>query len=136
MTIVGAGVAVRINGQVYGRCQNFHFSAATARHPIYGIDSLEPFELAPTVSRVAGSLSIVRTVGDAGAEGAGMSAPLDMLPREKYFALQLVERGSDLVIFDARYCSVASQNWNVERGAVIGTIEFEALDWNNEITSR
>jgi hypothetical protein len=80
-------------------------------------------------------MSIYRTVGDGGAEGGGMTAPAEELPREKYFSVLLVDRGaSDAVIFQADDCSLTSQAWSVpSRGIVTGSLEFEALTWSNEV---
>lgn len=132
--VVGAHINCYINGQPYGRVIGFTFRSQTPRRALYGIDSMDPFELAVTQTKVGGTMRIVRTVGDGGAEGAGITANFDDLPREKYFTVQLVERGSDTVIFQAELCSVVSQVWDVpSKGIVTGTIDFEAISWNNEI---
>jgi hypothetical protein len=100
----------------------------------YGIDSSEPFELMPTTSSVQCSLGIIRTVGDGGSEGAGMSSRFEHLQTEKYFSIELVEIISDTRIFSAMNCSVASQSWNVEpKGIVRGSLEIKALNWTNEV---
>lgn len=132
--ISGAGVVAFLNGKRYGRVRNFQWSSETPRKAQYGLDCMEPFELQPTVTRCNGRLTIYRTVGDAGAEGAGLTTPFEQLPREKYFSLMLVERGSDTVIFEATYCAVVRQSWTApERGIVTGDVEFEAIEWNNEL---
>lgn len=125
---------VYVNGRVYGRVKEFQWSSATPKKPQYGLDSLEPYELIPTSTRVTGRLTLYRTVGDGGAEGAAMATRYEDVPREKYFSLQLMERGSQTIVFEARYCSVTNQSWSVpERGLVTGTLEFEAIEWNNEL---
>jgi hypothetical protein len=136
-TVVSAGVVLYLNGKPYGRVREFFFDSATPRKPLYGIDSTEPFELIPTTTLVTGRIGLVRTVGDGGAEGAAMTTQVDAIPREKYFTLQLIERTSDTVIFEARYCSVTRQSWGApEKGIVTGTVEWEALDWSNELRTQ
>ncbi len=133
-TVVGAHIICYINGQPYGRLQNFVFKSGTPRRPIYGIDSMDPTELAVTQTKISGAMVVIRTVGDGGAEGAGITANFDDLPREKYFTVQLIERGSDTVIFQAELCSVTNQTWTIpQKGVIHGTIEFEAISWSNEI---
>ena len=133
-TVVAAGVALHINGKVYGRVTSFSWSSATPRTPKYGIDSTDPFEMMPTITRVQGRIGLVRTVGDGGAEGAAIATRFANLPREKYFSLALVETKSDTVLFEANSCSVISQSWQVPtKGLVTGEVEFTALDWNNEV---
>jgi hypothetical protein len=132
--ITGAAVVCYINGQQFGRVFGFSFKSLTPRKAIYGLDSVDPHELAPTQSRVTGTLRLYRTVADGGAEGAGMAANFEDLPREKYFTVQLVDRGTDKVLFQAQFCSAVSQSWDIPiKGIVTGTLEFEAITWSNEI---
>lgn len=132
--IVSAGVTVYLNNKPFGRVSQFRFSSQTPREPIMAIDSLDPVELAPTSTRVTGSMEIIRTVGDGGAEGAGMTTHFSQLPREKYFSIMLVERISDTVIFRADQCSVVSQSWDFSAKSMVrGSVEFEAIDWSNEV---
>lgn len=135
-TVTSAGVIPYLNGKAFGRVRGFLFTSDTPKQALYGLDSTEPFELMPTTTRINGRISIYRTIGDGGAEGAALAASYDFLAREKYFSLQLVERASDSVIFEAMYCTVVRQSWSVpEKGIITGEIEFEALDWSNETKS-
>lgn len=133
LIITGARVVAYINGQRFGRVTDFKFESATPRKPIYGLDSGEPYELAPQTTRITGSLGLYRTVGDGGIEGPGIVARFEDLPREKYFSLTLIERSSDKVIFRADNCAVMSQSWSVSiKGVMMGNFSFEALTWSNE----
>jgi hypothetical protein len=135
-TIVTAGVLLYVNNRPYGQVTSFRFNSDTIRNAIYGIDSIDPFELAPSVTKIAGSIGLVRTLYDGGAEGAGLTTSFEKLPKEKYFSLTLVEKSSDTVIFRADYCSVTRQNWDFEsKGIAKGNVEFEALTWSNEVKS-
>ena len=135
-TITGAGVVCRINGTILGRVRGLDFGAAAPRKPVYGIDSLTPQELLTTTVKISGRIRLYRTVADGGAEGAGVVAGLPDLTRERYFSIQLIERGSDTVIFEAWHCSCTNQTWSVpDRGIIEGTVDFEALDFRNELHS-
>lgn len=132
--ITGAKVVVYINNRQFGYAINFRWESATPRRAIYAIDSGEPYELAPTTTRISGSMAIYRTIDGGGLEGPGIVANLDNIPREKYFSLALIERSSGLQIFRADQCSVISQSWEVpSRGVMTGSFTFEALSWNNEV---
>lgn len=133
--IVSAGVLMYINGTRVGTVTSFKFSSQTPKNPVHAIDSLEPFELVPVATKVTGSVGLVRTLYDGGAEGLGVSSQFEDVPREKYFSVMLVEHTSDTILFQADYCSLITQNWDFEaKNIVRGTIEFEALDWRNEYT--
>lgn len=132
--ITAANVTCYVNGTQFGRVAGFTWRSSTARRALYGLDLVDPQELAPTQAKVTGLLRLYRTVGDGGAEGAGMAASFEDLPREKYFTVQLIDRGSDKVLFQAQLCSVVSQSWEIQsKGIVTGQLEFEAISWSNEI---
>lgn len=133
-TIATAGVILKVNGRTFGRVRTFEYAVDSPKKAIYGVDSLEPFELAPMQTKVSGKMTLYRTVGDGGVEGAGMAGILEEIPKEKYFSLLLLELISGTVVFQANYCSVLRQSWSVgEKGLVGGAVDFEALDWSNEI---
>lgn len=134
--MVGAKVVMYINGKPFAKVTGFSWSSSTMRRPLYGIDSSQPYELVPTVTRVAGNVSLLRGIADGGLEGAGVTPNFAFLTREKYFSVTLVERTTDTVLFHATNCSATSQSWDVPaRGYVTGQMQFEALTWNNEVTS-
>jgi hypothetical protein len=64
-----------------------------------------------------------------------MTTDFANLPRERYFSVMIIERKSDRVLFAADRCSVISQSWQMgAKSMVTGTVEFEGLDWYNEVT--
>lgn len=133
--ITSAAVILYVNGKPFGQVAEFSFRSTTPRRALYGLDSVDPYELAPTQAKITANMKLYRTVGDGGAEGAGLTAGFEDLSRERYFSILLVDRGaSDAVIFQADLCSLSGQSWSVpSRGIITGSIEFEALTWNNDI---
>jgi hypothetical protein len=135
--VTGAKVRLFINGKPFGRVTGFTWTSDTPKKAIYGVDSAQPYELAPTMTRCTGSLSVLKLGGDGGAEGAGVAAPYPDLSREKYFTLTLVEIRSDLILFRANRCSLVNQSWSVPvRGLVSGSFSFEAIEWDNEVSAK
>lgn len=129
-----AAIIVNVNGKPFGVCTNFQWQSATPKKALYGLDQIDPFELGVTTTKITGTVGVYRTDGDGGAEGWGLGATYEDLSREKYFSLLLVDRASDRVIFQADYCSLVVQSWNIPaKGVVTGQFQFEALKWNNEI---
>lgn len=135
-TISGAHLILYLNGRPYSLATGFSFQVITSRKAIYGVDSGEPYEIAPTTSKVTGQINLIRTIGDGGLEGSGIAAPLENVPREKYVTITLIERSSDTVVFQADQAAVVGQSWNVEAKSLMrGSMQFEAIDWSNEATA-
>lgn len=134
---LSASVTLYINGGAYAQVTDFRFDSATPKRAIMGLDSSEPYELAPTVTKITGSIGLVRIAGDGGLEGAGFVAQSSNILRERYFTLALVEHRTNTQFFRADKCSVTAQNWNSpSKGRISGSLNFEALDWSNEATAR
>jgi hypothetical protein len=133
-TLTGAHIIVYINGKLYSRCSAFSWNSQTVHTPIYGIDSPEPFELASGQTKVSGTMSVYRLVGDAGAQGAGMIQKYEDVPLGKYFNITLLDRSTDLIVFQARFCALSSESWNIAaKGIITGQLAFEAIEWSNEM---
>lgn len=134
LLITGAKVFLYVNGRPYGRCADFRWNSDTPARSIRGIDSMEPFELAPTVSNVSGSMTIYRLSNDGGAEGAGLVAPVSELSREKYASMMLIERNTNQVLFRTDFVKLTGQSWSAPaRGYVMGNLSFEAIGYSNEV---
>ena len=133
LTITSASVVAYINGKICGRVVSFRWSSATPRKKIIGIDSGVPQELAPTTFMCSGTLELLRTHLDGGVEALGMTAHSSQVVREKMFTLTIIDRLTDTQLFRADYCSVEDQQWSIpQKGIVMGTINWSALQWNNE----
>ncbi len=134
LTLAGAHVVVYLNGRVYASVESFSWVSSTPKKTIFGLDSVIPAELAPTITGCSGSLKLYRLIGDGGIQGPGMAAAFEDMPSEKYFTLQLIERRSDTVIFSAQECSVESESWGAEAKSLIrGSMTFKAKTWSNEV---
>lgn len=132
--IAGPKVKLLINGKLFGRVVSFRWNSDTPKSAKYGIDSMQPYELASTITRGSGTMNVLRISGDGGAEGAGITAAYPDLSREKYFSVTLIELNTDLTLFQARKCSLVSQNWDISaKSLVSGSLSFEFIDFSNEI---
>jgi hypothetical protein len=132
-TVAASNLNAFINGIHVGQVTGWSWSSSENRREYYGLDSSQPQELIPTVTRVAGQLQLIRTIGDGGVEAMGVAATLEQYVRERYFQLLLVERGTDSVVFQADNCSLLNQSWSVQaRGILTGQIDFVAQSWSNE----
>lgn len=134
--LVSARVVLYVNGAPFGRVMGFQWSSTVVQKPIFAIDSSSAYELVPTQARVVGSMNVYRTIGDGGAMGASMTTQFQDVVRQKYFTVALVERTTGAILFEADRCAFAGEAWNVNvRNFVTGTVNFEALEWGNEVPS-
>jgi hypothetical protein len=131
--LTGAHIVCYVNGKLYGRCSNFSWQSSTQHKPVYTVDVGEPSELAPTQTRLSATMSLYRLAGDGGAQGANMIPRYEDIPRGRYFSMVLIDRSTDLVLFQARYCVCQSESWSVpSKGIITGNINIEAIEWSNE----
>lgn len=133
--VTAAHLLVYINGRPYGRCAGLVYDITSPASEIRGIDSIDPYELGPSRVDVVGNMTIFKTIGDGGVEGAGMNASHHHLPKGKYFSIQLIERLSRTTMFKAEKCKVVSQRWNIEPKLLVrGNVTFKAISWSNEVS--
>lgn len=132
--IVAARAVVYINGKLYSKVTGFRWNSSTPLRAIHGIDNPVAYELAPTVARMTGTMALIRTSGDGGLEGPGITAQFADIPRQKYFTLLLLDRATDTVLFRADQCMVSGQSWDLPvKGLMTGTLDFEGIVWSNEV---
>jgi len=137
MLITGARVFLYINAVKIGRARSFTWKSDTEADEIPGLDSSDPYEIAPTTTRCAGQIMFYRTAGDGGAEGAGLTTDYEDLTRLKYVTLSLVERVSKLEIFRAEGVTITSQSGGVAaKEGMNMSITFKALRYSNEFKKR
>ena len=135
--ITGARCFVYINNKRFGRCTAFSWVSLTPTRDVETVDTPIPAELAPTRQRVQVSMSLLRTVADGGLEGRGMVPRGEQLPEGQYCSVALVERLTDTVLFQADFCTVEQQAWNVvAHGRMEGQASLKAITWNNEVSSK
>lgn len=128
-----ADLQVYINGKLFAVCTGLRWQTNSGHKPIYGIDQITPFEIAPGPSSIRGSIECIRLKGDGGLEGRGVAAPEKYMLLEKYFSLAVLDRSTDIVILAIEDVLVGEQNWNINsRGQLAGAFTFEGLGWENE----
>jgi len=135
ITISNAQVILFVNAGPYGRVTAIDWDVATPIEELRGVDCPQPYELANSNTSVGGTLYVLRTLNDGGAEGAGMTAPLIDVGKTRYVSLVLLERRSKRVLFQSQRVAISGQSWSVpERGIVKGTVTFLSIDAGNELS--
>lgn len=130
-------VLVYINGKLFGRVASFTWTSATPRRRIHTVDIAQPVELAATSIDVSWQMGVLRTVGDGGAQGAGIVADGVNVIKERYFTILLLERQTNLVLFEADFCNTDTETWTVAaKGLMFGQISGSGLAWTNEASTQ
>lgn len=136
LSVVAAHVLCYINGNLIGRVTGFTWAANNGHKEIREVDVPTVVEFAPTIIGISGTISLLRTVGDAGAQGAGLIPPQDLISREKYFTLTLVSRKNQETLFQATMCVATGESWGVAaKGVLAGTCVFVGQRWGNSLGS-
>jgi hypothetical protein len=129
---VGAGVLLFVNGKLYAKIIDFTYESETPVTEENGVDTGEPFELIPAPTRVSGTLTLLRIIGDAGLEGSGITTAFERIPEEKYVTLQLIDRVTKQVLFQCDSAKIVRQSWqHPAKGMVRGSAQFRGVTWAN-----
>lgn len=127
-TVTSQDLVLYMNGQVYAQVTNFSWNSSTSQTPKYALDSLMPYEIMPGPALVTGSVSVVKTQNDGGLEGAGFTTQFSNLARQKYNTISIRQRSTGQSIFEAKYCSINGQNWNMPtKGILSGNFSFMGI---------
>lgn len=133
LIVTGARVFLYVNGNRVGRVTSFMWKSTTDYKEINGLDSGEPYELAPEITRVIGQVGLLRLAGDGGIEGLGIVPQFEDLTRQKYVTLALVDRTTKVLLFRADQCVIVDQQWAVAaKGRLEGNMSFKGVTWSNE----
>lgn len=132
--IVGANIICYLNGRPLGFVHAFNYNAATPSREIRGIDCPEVIELAPTTSGCKFTMTVFRLKGGGGIQGVGMGPVASEIPRGKYFDFLLLDRITDTVVWQGRWCRVDGESGNFEAKAMsMVTVNGTAITWSNEV---
>ena len=132
--VVGAQLIVLVNGARYAECTSFEFEHIIARAEIVGIDTNQPFEIAPKMVRFQANMGYMRRQGGGGAFGQGMAAPFSKTEQESYWSLLILNRRDQSILFRADQCMATNVRESAQaRGRMTGSISFTGLAWSNEV---
>lgn len=137
IVVAGAHVECYINGLLIGRVTSFRMNSATPHRSARGIDVMHVLEKIVTTTDISFSLGLIRTMGDGGAQGAGITTTPEDLSTKMYFTILLRDRRSDLPLFQADLCVATDESWELDaRGRMVGSVTCEGITWANESSLR
>lgn len=132
-TLRGLDLIVYVNAKPWSFADDLNWDIDYGGEPIYGVDSLFPFEITTTRGLISATIHYWRQHNTAGAEGAGMIPIQQDLPRERYFYLQVVDRQTGATYLEIPMCKLRRQTGSGKaRSPVEGTLALSGLGWANE----
>ncbi len=132
-TLRGLDLIVYINGRPWAVCDSVDYDVDYGTEDVYGIDNMQPQEIASHRVRLDGSLHFFRQHNSAGVEGIGIAPVESELTRERYFYLQIVDRQTDTTYFEVPKAKIRRQRGGAKaRGIAEGTLTFGGCGWANE----
>ena len=133
IVVGGAHILVYLNGILCGRCIGMTYSSQTTTKEARGCDFPMPFEIMPSMTSTSGTINILKTTGDGGALGLGLTVQQPDIGKAKYFSLLVLDRRSKTAIFKADYCMASAESWDIQpKGVITGSITFSAISWSSE----
>lgn len=125
-----------VDGSLIAAATKWTIRQGALQDEIFGIDEIDNQEISPGIVRVAGSVDMVRRVGDGGAEGYGLMTTTDLLPRKQYGSMLLLDRQTKQQIFRFDGGIVfEEQSWSMQaKGLMLGSVTFKGTRWANEVT--
>lgn len=137
IVLAGHNLVCVINGRVVGRVTSFRWTRRTTVRRLQGVDQLVASELIRGPVAVSGTIGLLRTRRDGGAEGVGLIPPVDDLTREQYVSLMLRDRLTDTVVARVDQALVESDGWSGDvREVLRAQVAFEGISVVNEVQRR
>lgn len=131
--VVGAGLLVVVNGSLLGTTTAFNWESITEKRAIYALDASEPYEIAPTITKVVGSISFMRPSLVGGLQAQGITVDFASQPKQKYTSIIVLDKRTGLPVFESDSAVIVRQRWGASaRGVVEGSLSFEAVEWRDE----
>lgn len=135
---VGAGIVVKVNGNVVGYATSIQYNRQLGVKPIYGIDSPFIREIGITGPyQVTGTMAGFRLRDSGGLEGQAVmnaSNPDDYF-NQKYVSLEIIDRLSGASIGIISQAIFLADSWNIDaRNPVTFSASFIGVFINNELS--
>ena len=128
-TVQSASLKILINNRTFGVVTAIEWANDGGRRPIFGLDKITPFELAPGTNSIRGRIDCIATRNDGGLEGRGISTSSSNIMLEKYISIAIVDRVTNKIVFKCDQAAVNSQTWRATaRGLYTGSFTFEGID--------
>jgi hypothetical protein len=129
----GHHLVLYINGSVFGLVTDMQWAVDNDWKPVNVIDYAGPIEFMPGGSRVRGSFGVVRARVNGSLEAMGVTTFARNLLKQKYIHLQVRDRVSGQVFYEAVNVVVMNQTWRTSpKQLVLGTFTWEGMGWTND----
>lgn len=134
ITIPGAAVKIKINGQTLPSIQSMSWQIDYGEKPIYGIDSEFPQEIATTRQTIRGTVQNVRLRFSKGLQGVDLVPTLFNFLTGKYHEMRVIDRQTNKVLVVVEGMKISNQSYSVPtKGIVTFSFNFIGIAAREEI---
>jgi hypothetical protein len=129
----GARCILRVNGKIAAFAFAISWNITTDATEVRTIDNYLPYELAPSIIRVSGSISGFRVPGS-GPGVLGIQSNILSFLHQRYIEIEVRDSQSDNLIFKTSKALITSRSENVRSDAISEmTLNFTAIGFEDEV---
>lgn len=131
--MTGSRAIIKVNGELFGFAMSVSYNIQTTASDVKTIDSWVPWELAPSMISVSGTLGMFHIPGKGPAVTLTQANLLSFLD-QKYITIEISDRTTGNLVFKTERAMVVGKSQSLNAGA-LSTIELQwrAIGWSDEM---
>jgi hypothetical protein len=134
-SVAGAHLKCYVNGTLLGYVAAIPaWNVTSSWGELRELDSVSARQLTPRAYGCSGTIQVIRGRGTGGLEGAELVPSGSNMLLQKYLTIEIQDRITQDVVYRAVQCAIDNQQWQIQRGIVMGTFNFKGISFTNEST--
>ena len=130
----GSRAIIKVNGKIAGFAFGVSWNIATIHNEVFELDNFLPYELAPTLLRVSGSLSMFHMPGK-GPSNLNMQANRMSFLHQKYVTIQIVDQQTSNIILNVQKAVITNRSQALQAGEQSTIVlDWMAIGWQDDQT--
>ncbi len=130
--MTGARAIIKVNGKLAGFAFNISWSVNTSYQEIHEIDNFLPYELAPQVISVSGTIGMFHIPGQGPAAEGIMPNVLSFL-HHKYISIEVQDQSTGNIILNITKAVITNKQQALNAGEVSQiNLSFKAIGWSDD----
>lgn len=128
----GARCVLKVNGKLVGFAFSVSWNIQTDNTEVYTIDDYLPYELAPRMISVSGTLGMFVIPGRS-STSEGLQSNVLSFMQNKYISLEVSDSATGTLIFKTAKAVITGQQTSVQSEQLsVSQLTWKAIGWQNE----